>query len=108
MLTALVHGITIEPGSPDARRAQAIQHGSADPRVMLHVLDSLAATSEAVLREIAVPTLVVIGDQDERSDAARLAALVPAGRLVRVPGDHASAFIAPELTDAILAFLAEW
>jgi pimeloyl-ACP methyl ester carboxylesterase len=107
VLTALVNGIALEPGSPDARRAEVISRGSADPRVMLHVLDSLVPTSEAALRRIAVPVLVAIGDQDERSDAGQLAALLPDARFVRVPGDHASAFAAPELTIAILAFLAE-
>jgi pimeloyl-ACP methyl ester carboxylesterase len=106
VLTALVNGIAIEPGSPDAHRAQVISQGSADPRVMLHVLDSLVPTSDAALRGIAVPALVAIGDQDERSDAGQLAALLPNSRFVRVPGDHASAFTAPELTTAILAFLA--
>ena len=107
VLTALVNGITIEPDSPDAHRAQAISKGSADPRVMLHVLDSLVPTSEAALRGIAVPTLVAIGDQDDRSDADQLAALLRKARFVRVPGDHASAFVVPELTIAILTFLAE-
>ena len=106
VLTALVNGIAAEPGSPDARRAEVIAKSSADPRVMLHVLDSLVPTSEAALREIAVPALVAIGDQDERSDAGQLAALLPGARFVRVPGDHASAFAAPELTIAILTFLA--
>ncbi len=106
VLTALVNGIAAEPGSPDARRAEVIAKSSADPRVMLHVLDSLVPTSEAALREIAVPALVAIGDQDERSDAGQLAALLPSARFVRVPGDHASAFAAPELTIAILTFLA--
>lgn len=53
------------------------------------------------------PTLVAIGDQDERSDAGELAALLPNARFVRVPGDHGTAFAAPELTAAIAAFLAE-
>jgi pimeloyl-ACP methyl ester carboxylesterase len=106
VLTALVNGIAVEPGSPDAHRAEVISQGSADPRVMLHVLNSLVPTSEAVLRGIAVPVLVAIGDRDERSDADQLAALLPGARFVRVPGDHASAFGAPELTIAILAFLA--
>jgi len=105
VLTALVNGIALEPGSPDARRAQVISKGGADPRVMLGVLDSLVPTSEAALREIAVPVLVAIGDQDERSDAGELAALLRNARFVRVPGDHASAFAAPELTLAILTFL---
>jgi pimeloyl-ACP methyl ester carboxylesterase len=107
VLTALVNRIAVEPGSPDARRAEVISQGSADPRVMLHVLDSLVPTSEAALRAIAVPTLVAIGDQDERSDAGQLATLLRNARFVRVPGDHASAFAAPELTIAILTFLAE-
>ena len=106
VLTALVNGIAVEPDSPDAYLAQMISQGGADPRVMLHVLDSLVPTSEAALRGIAVPALVAIGDQDERSDASRLASLLPNARFVRVPGDHASAFTAPELTSAILAFLA--
>ena len=106
VLTALVNGIAIEPDSPDAHRAQAISKGSADPQIMLHVLDSLVPTSETALRGIAVPTLVAIGDQDERCDADQLAALLRNARFVRVPGDHASAFAAPELTIAILTFLA--
>jgi pimeloyl-ACP methyl ester carboxylesterase len=56
---------------------------------------------------IAVPALVAIGDQDERSHAGQLATLLPNARFVRVPGDHASALAAPELTTAILTFLAE-
>ena len=106
VLTALVNGIAIEPGSPDAHRAEVISQGSADPRVMLRVLDALVPTSEAALRAITVPVLVAIGDQDERSDAGQLAALLPNARFVRVPGDHASALAAPELSSAILTFLA--
>jgi pimeloyl-ACP methyl ester carboxylesterase len=107
VLTALVNEIAVEPDSPDAHRAQVIAKSGADPRVMLHVLDSLVPTSEAALRGIAVPALVAIGDQDERSDADQLAALLRNARFIRVPGDHASALAAPELTLAILAFLAE-
>ena len=59
------------------------------------------------LRQITIPTLVAIGDQDERSDADQLAALLQDARFVRVPGDHGSAFAAPELAVATAAFLAE-
>lgn len=105
VLTALVSGITIEPGSPDARRAQVLTNSAADPRVMLHVLDSLVPTPDTALRRIDVPVLVAIGDKDERSDADELAALLRSAQLVHVPGDHASALVAPELTAAILTFL---
>jgi len=107
VLTALVNGIAIEPGTPDARRAHAISQADADPRTMLHVLDSLAPTPQVALRSITVPTLVAIGEQDERTDADKLAALLHDARFVHVPGDHASALVAPELTAAIVEFLTE-
>jgi pimeloyl-ACP methyl ester carboxylesterase len=107
VLTALVTGVAIEPGSPDAPFAHWISEFGADPQALLYVLNSMVATPEAALRQITVPTLVAIGDQDERSDADQLAALLQDARFVRVPGDHGSAFAAPELAAATAAFLAE-
>lgn len=106
VLTALVAGDVFEPDSADARRTTAITHGGADPRVLLQVLDSLLPTSAQALGDITVPTLVAIGDRDERDDADRLAALLPDARFCRVPGDHWGAFVAPELATAIVEFLA--
>ena len=107
VLTALVDGAAIEPGSPDARMAHWISELGADPVALLHVLNSFVPTPEDALRQITIPTLVAIGEKDERSDAGELAALLGDARLIRVPGDHGSAFAAPELTAAIAAFLAE-
>jgi pimeloyl-ACP methyl ester carboxylesterase len=107
VLTALVAGAAIEPGSPDARIAHWISELGADPLALLHVLHSLVPTPGDALRQITIPALVAIGDKDERSDAGELAALLCDARFVRVPGDHGSAFAAPELTAAIAAFLAE-
>ncbi|HEY1618631.1 MAG TPA: alpha/beta hydrolase [Streptosporangiaceae bacterium] len=107
VLAALADGLAIEPGSRDALTEQWISKLGADPRALLHVLDALVPTPEDVLRQVTIPTLVAIGDRDERSDADELAALLRDGRFVRVPGDHGSAFAAPELTAAIAAFLAE-
>ena len=107
VLTALVGGVAIEPGSPDARIAHWISELGADPLALLHVLNSLVPTPQDALRQIAIPTLVAIGEKDERADADKLAALLRDARLVRVPGDHGSAFAAPELTAAIAAFLNE-
>jgi pimeloyl-ACP methyl ester carboxylesterase len=106
-LTALADGVALDPGSPGARIAHWAEKIGADPRALLHLFGSLVATSEEGLRQITTPTLVVIGDRDERSDAGELAALLPAGCYVRVPGGHADAFAAPELTAAIKAFLTE-
>ena len=107
VFTALVDGLAIEPGSRDALIAQWISKHGADPRALLHVLDSLVPTPEDALRQITIPALVAIGDRDERSDADELAALLRDARFVRVPGDHESAFAAPELAAAITVFLAE-
>jgi len=105
MLTALVDGVALEPDSPDARMASWISELGADPRALLYVLKSLVPTPESALREITVPTLVAIGDEDERSDADELAALLVDAEYVRVPGNHGSAFAAPELAAAMVAFL---
>ena len=107
VLTALANGSAIEPGSPDARIAHWISGSGADPVALLRVLNSLVPTPQDALRQITIPTLVAIGENDERSDAGELAALLHDARFVRVPGDHGSAFAAPELTAAIAVFLAE-
>lgn len=105
VLTAVADGVALEPGSRDARFAQWISELGADPRAMLHVLDSLVPTAEDALRQITVPALVAIGDRDERSDADELAALLGDARFVSVPGNHETAFAAPELATAMAAFL---
>jgi pimeloyl-ACP methyl ester carboxylesterase len=107
MLTALVNGEEFEPGSPEARRAPWLTQFGADPQALLHVMGSLVPTPEADLRRITTPTLIVIGDRDERSDADKLAALLPNGKYVTVPGDHGSSFTAPEFIAAMTEFLAD-
>src|ERR1700722_8722645 len=77
-LTALVDGVALDPGSPAAQIAHWARQAGADPRALLYALGSLVPTPEDDLRRIATPTLVVIGDRDERSDADELAALLPA------------------------------
>ena len=106
VLGALVDGREFEPGSSDARMAHWVSELGADPRALLLVLDSLVPTTEADLRRITIPTLVAIGDQDERSDADELAALLPDAEYARVPGNHGTTFAAPELAAVITAFLA--
>jgi pimeloyl-ACP methyl ester carboxylesterase len=106
ILTALARGDFIEPGSPEAEQAYWITQGGGDPQSLLHVLDSLVATPESVLRQITTPTLVAVGDEDERhASADALAAALPGAQFARVPGNHFTAMGAPELEAAILGFL---
>jgi pimeloyl-ACP methyl ester carboxylesterase len=107
LLTAVADGETFAPGSQEAQFAAWITGTGADPRAVRAVLDTMVATPAQALREVLVPTLVVVGDADSRGPSAgELAALLPSGRLARVPGDHLTAFDAPEFTSAVLEFLA--
>jgi pimeloyl-ACP methyl ester carboxylesterase len=106
-LTALVDGTDLPPDSADAKIAHWAAQAGADPRALLLVLGSLVPTPEDDLRRIGTPTLVVIGDRDERADADELAALLPAGRFARVPGDHGGSFAAPQFAAAVVAFLTD-
>jgi pimeloyl-ACP methyl ester carboxylesterase len=106
-ITALADGAALPPGSADAQIANWAGQLGADPQALLRLMDSLVPTPADDLRRITTPTLVVIGDRDERSDADELAALLPAGRFARVPGGHGGAFAAPELAALIKAFLVD-
>ena len=89
------------------RRVQfMIRQSGLKPEAMLGVLASFASTSEADLRSISTPTLVVCGDEDQDNGSAEdLAALLQNGEVMRVPGDHLSAVGEPKLAEAIAGFL---
>lgn len=107
LLAAVAGGATFPPGSPEAGMADGIRRSNIDARAVGHVLDTFVATQRDLLREVPTPTLVVVGDRDSRAaSAGSLAALLPRGRLVSVPGDHGTAPAAPEFTAAVLEFLA--
>jgi pimeloyl-ACP methyl ester carboxylesterase len=108
LLTAMVNGDAMEPGTPDAFMAHWVAELGADPLALSLVLDTSAATSPAELEQVPTPTLIVVGDQDPRGDsAAELAALLPSGRVARVPGDHATAMVAPEFVTEVIDFLGD-
>jgi pimeloyl-ACP methyl ester carboxylesterase len=97
---------TAAPGSPDARAEQWLRSRGADPVALLHVLDTLVPTPAEAIGRIQVPTLVLIGADDERAPTAgMLADALPHATLTRIPGDHGSAAASPELATAMLDFL---
>ena len=99
---------TFEPGSPEQRTEQWLRSRNEDPVALLHVLDSIADTPVEPLERVQVPTLVVLGDEDERADSAdELVAALPKGVRATVPGNHATAATAPELVSAMLDFLGQ-
>jgi pimeloyl-ACP methyl ester carboxylesterase len=99
---------TFEPGSPEERADKWFRSSGEDPVALLHVLDSVVATPVEPVGRIEVPTLVVVGADDERAASAdELVATLPRGTRAVVPGDHATAAAAPEFAAAIADFLAD-
>jgi pimeloyl-ACP methyl ester carboxylesterase len=77
-----------------------------DPEALLPLLGSFVDSSEAQLRAIAVPTLVLSGAEDQDNGPGHeLAELLPDARLVEVPGNHMSAVTKPDLGREIADFL---
>lgn len=106
MLAAVAGGAALPAGSPEEAMADWIKESGVDARAVGLVLDTFVATPADALRPVSVPTLVIAGDRDSRgTSAGPLAALLPHGRLVLVPGDHVTALGAPEFTTAVLEFL---
>lgn len=99
---------TFGPGSPEGQTEQWLRSNDADPVALLHVLDSVVATPMVAVGQIRVPTLVVVGADDEcAASADHLAATLPCGTRAVVPGDHWTAAVAPELAAVMLDFMAD-
>jgi pimeloyl-ACP methyl ester carboxylesterase len=98
---------TFAPGSAEARTEQWLRASGEDPVALLHVLDSIVATPVEPVAGIQVPTLVVMGADDERAASAdELVATLPRATRAVVPGTHSTAPATPELATAIVDFLA--
>lgn len=96
-----------ERGSDEWMAEAFLKTTGGDPRALLPLLASFVDSSEAELRAIAAPTLVVSGVEDQDNGPAEdLAELLPHGRFAEVPGNHMSAVTKPELGRAIADFLA--
>jgi pimeloyl-ACP methyl ester carboxylesterase len=98
---------THERGSPEWLAEAFLKTTKGDPQALLPLLDSFLDTSEEEIARIMIPTLVLSGDEDSDNGSPQaLAALLPNGEYVAVPGGHMSAVIKPELGRAMADFLA--
>jgi len=97
---------TFERGSPEWMAEAFLRTVGGDPLALLQVLDTFIDTPRETLAKIAVPTLVVTGNEDrDNGSAEALAATLPRGTYVEVPGNHMSAVTKGDLSAAIADFL---
>jgi pimeloyl-ACP methyl ester carboxylesterase len=104
----ILKGLGTHPrGSPEWMAEAFLKTTGGDPEALLPLLDSFVDTTEAELRAITAPTLVLSGAQDrDNGSAEALADLLPDATYVEVPGNHMSAVTRPDLGIAIADFLA--
>lgn len=105
---AILRGLgTHERGSSEWMAEAFLKTTGGDPKALLPLLDTFVDTSEAEISAIGIPALVLSGSEDhDNGSAEALAALLPKGEYVAVPGNHMSAVTRPDLGRAIADFLA--
>ena len=96
-----------KPGSAQWLAEAFMKTVGGDPVALALVLNTFADTSPETVASIQTPTLVLAGVEDhDNGSAEALAAALPNGRYVAVPGNHMSAVTKPELGTAMAEFLA--
>ena len=98
---------TFPRGSSEWMTEAFLKTTGGDPRALLNILGTFKDTTREELASIALPVLVVTGeDDDDNGSGAALAGAIPGARFQSVPGNHMSAVVKPELGEAIAEFLA--
>jgi pimeloyl-ACP methyl ester carboxylesterase len=96
-----------KPGSAEWMAEAFMKTVGGDPIALLNVLNTFADTPPEALTRIEIPTLVLTGaEDDDNGSGEALAAALPQGRYVVVPGNHMSAVTKPELGTAMADFVA--
>jgi len=97
---------TFERGSREWMTEAFLKTSGGDPVALLHVLATFVDTPIENVAAIRTPTLVLTGaDDNDNGSAEGLAAALPNGEYVSMPGNHMSAVTKPELGTAIADFL---
>lgn len=93
-------------GDPEFMSQAFLKTTGGDPQALLAVLDTFVDTTREAVAKIDLPVLVVGGAADDEVGSFKeLAAMLPQGRFVEIPGNHMSAVTRAELGDAIVSFL---
>jgi pimeloyl-ACP methyl ester carboxylesterase len=100
-------GLGTHPRGSSEWMAEAfLRTSGGDPVALEHILDAFVDTPVSDLGRITMPTLVLVGAEDDgQATAYQLADALPAATLQTVPGNHMSAVAKPALGQAIAQFL---
>jgi pimeloyl-ACP methyl ester carboxylesterase len=99
---------TFKSGSPEWLAEAFLKTVGGDPTALLHILDTFVDTPPEALERIRTPTLVLLGaEDDDNGSGEALAAQLPQGHYVVIPGNHMSAVTKPELAAALAEFLGD-
>lgn len=83
-----------------------LNQSGGDPKALRRILDTFVDTSLEELARFDLPIGVICGDEDrDNGSAQELAAALPQGTLITIPGTHMSAVTKPDLGIAIRDFL---
>ena len=106
-LTAIEQFDTAPRGNPHWLAIQFMKTMKVDVAAAALLLESFVDAEDEWLESFAMPTLVVCGTEDQDNGSAPdLAAALPDGRFVAVPGTHMSSVTQSELGQAIADFVA--
>ena len=98
---------TAARGNPHWLSIQFMKTMKVDLVAAANLLNSFADCEEGWLQAFAMPTLVVVGSEDDDNGSGEeLAETLPDGTFVEVPGTHMSSVTKPEFGEAIARFLA--
>ncbi len=93
-------------GSPEWMAEAFLKTTGGDPVALDLILDSFVDTAPETLSALNVPIGIVCGKEDrDNGSAVNLAALLPRGALIEIPGNHMSAVTKPAFGEAFAAFL---
>lgn len=100
-------GLGTHPKHSPAWFAEAfLKTTGGDPIALERILDSFVDTPRETIAAFDLPIGVICGvDDDDNGSAAALAALLPRGELIPIPGNHMSAVTKADLGTAMRDFL---
>ena len=94
-------------GTPEFLTQAFLRTTGGDPLALIHVVDTQVDSTMEDLAAIPVPTVVILGTEDDNGSGPELADAFGEGYFVPIPGSHMGAVTRPELAAAIGAFLTD-